>query len=172
MATDTTDPRIGLIVRIGILAIATLIGTRAGLVAYFDRMTKDEQYKKIGSLPTDALNSLRTDEKERLSSGSMSVDRSMQILAAKGRMGAGPDIMPSASKDIAPLQGWTQMPASVPAPMMAQDPNAAPSASSAPSAAPSASGAPSTAPSAAPSGAPSVAPIAPGHQPPPPPRRP
>lgn len=144
MATESSDPRIGLIVRVGILSVVTLIGTHAGLVAYFDRMARAEEYKKIGALPADALTSLRADEASRLSSGPMPVDKSMQTLAAKGRMGASPDIMPSASKDVAPLQGWMQMPADVPGPMTAPAPSA--SASAAPSASPSA------APSAAPAG--------------------
>ena len=54
--------------------------------------------------PTRSM-SLRADEEQRLTSGAMPIDKAMQTLATKGRMGASPDIMPSASKDIAPAPG-------------------------------------------------------------------
>src|ERR1700722_14895189 len=140
MATDTTDPRVGLIVRVGILSIGTLILTHAGLVSYFDRMARAETYRKIGSGKPEARLSMRADERQRLSSGAMPIEKSMQTMAAKGRMGMSPDLAPSASKDVAPLQGWIQMPSEVP-PTMAPDPSAAPAV--APSAAPSAPAGPS-----------------------------
>jgi hypothetical protein len=153
MATESSDPRVGLIVRIGILSIGTLFAVHAGLTAYFDRMVRDETYRKVGSVAPDALMSLRADEQQRLTTGSMPIDKSMQTLAAKGRMGAGPAITPTESKDIAPLQGWTQMPGSVPPGMMASAAPAtseAPSAPAVPSASPSASGRPAPTGSSAP----------------------
>ena len=51
--------------------------------------------------------SLRADEHQRMTAGPMPIDRAMQMLQTKGRM-ASPDIMPSASKDVAPLQGWVK----------------------------------------------------------------
>jgi hypothetical protein len=137
MATDTTDPRVGLIFRIGLLSIGTLFVIHVGMTSYFDRMAKAEIYKKVGSVQPEALMSLRADEKQRLSAGAMPIERSMQTLAAKGRMGAAPELAPSASKDVAPLQGWMQMPAEVP-PTMMEAPAPAPTPA-APSAAPSAS---------------------------------
>jgi hypothetical protein len=47
-------------------------------------------------------------------------------------MGASPDIMPSASRDLGPLQGWSKMPGDVPPAMMAPPPEAAPDAGAAP----------------------------------------
>jgi len=135
MATESSDPRIGLIVQIGLLSIGTLIALHMGMTSYFDHMARSEIYRKVGSEKPDALMSLRADEKQRLSSGSMPIDRSMQMLVAKGRMGASPDLAPSASKDVAPLQGWTRMPSEVPPTMM--EPAPAPSASATPSSAPS-----------------------------------
>ena len=145
MATESSDPRVGLIAQIGLLSIGTLIVIHVGMTAYFDSMARDEVYRKVGSIKPDALMSLRADEKQRLSSGSMPIEKSMQTLAAKGRMGAAPELAPSASKDVAPLQGWMQMPAQVPPTMMEPAPappapSAAPSSSS--SAAPAASNAP------------------------------
>jgi hypothetical protein len=153
MATDTTDPKVGLIFRIAVLAIGTLVVIHAVATTYFDRMARAEVYRKVGSTPPEALWSLRADEKQRLTSGSMPIDKSMQMLAAKGRMGA-PEIAPSVSKDVAPLQGWARMPAEVPPTMMPPAPSSAPSAatSAAPPAAASASS------SAAPAGSGSKAP--------------
>jgi hypothetical protein len=145
MATDTTDPKVGLIFRIAVLAIGTLVVIHAVTTTYFDRMARAEVYRKVGSTPPEALWSL--------TSGSMPIDKSMQMLAAKGRMGA-PEIAPSVSKDVAPLQGWARMPAEVPPTMMPPAPSSAPSAatSAAPPAAASASS------SAAPAGSGSKAP--------------
>ena len=143
MQPGGSDPRVAVVAQVGVLSVVVLLVTHVGLTAYFDRMTMAEQYKKIGSLKPDALTSLRDDEKQRLTTGSMPVDRAMQQLVAKGRMGAGPEVVPSASRDVAPMQGWMQMPRDVPPIMMAPEPSAAPSASTAPSSAPSAAPAPS-----------------------------
>jgi hypothetical protein len=148
MASDKSDPRVGLILQVGLLAIVTLLATRAVLQAYFDRMERAEITRKIGT--NDSLVSLRAEEKQQLSAGSMPIDKAMQLLATKGRMNTSPDIMPSASKDKAPLEGWTKLPGQVP-PAFALPPAEPPPAPSAsPSAAPGASAVPSAAPSAAP----------------------
>ncbi len=146
MATDATDPRVGLIVRIGIIAIGTLVVTHLGITAYFDDLAKAETYRKVGSIKPEALMAARADEQQRLSSGPMPIDKSMQLMVAKGRMGLAPELAPSASRDIAPLQGWMQMPSDVPPTMIAPEPTPAPVV--APSAAPSASGATGAAPPA------------------------
>jgi hypothetical protein len=139
MASDKSDPRVGLIFQVGILAIITLIVVHTTLQAYFDRMERAEIRRKVG-LP-ESLMSLRADEKERLTNGPMPIDKAMEMLATKGRMNASVDIMPSASRDLAPLQGWTKLPGQVPPAMTATapPPSSAPSASAAPSAAPAAS---------------------------------
>jgi hypothetical protein len=160
MATDRTDPRVGLIVRIGVLSIGMLLLIHAALVSYFDRMARAETYRKVGSLKPEALLSMRADERQRLASGPMPIEKSMQTMAAKGRMGMAPELAPSASKDVGPLQGWSQMPSEVPPTMLAPDPSSAAPAS--PSAAPSASSAPSA----------GVAPGAPPHNGSNPPRHP
>jgi hypothetical protein len=120
MATDSTEPRTGLIVRLGALALVTLLVVHAGLTGYFDRMAKAEAQRKLGS--PDALMSQRADDKARLAAGSMPIDKAMQMLTEKGRMGAGAAISPTASKDVAPLQGWSKMPGEVPAAMTAPPP--------------------------------------------------
>jgi hypothetical protein len=119
MATDKSEPKTGLIFRIGFLAIIILLSLRAALISYFGNMASAEEERKIGQVVPEALNDLRADEKQRLSSGSMPVEKAMQEIVARGRM-ASPDTMPSASKDVAPLQGWTKMPGEVPPAMTAE----------------------------------------------------
>ena len=142
MASDKSDPRVGVILQVGVLAIVTLLATRAVLQAYFDRVERAEITRKLGT--AESLVSLRADEKERLNSGATPIDKAMQMMVARGRMNASPDIMPSASKDIAPMQGWTKLPGEVPPAMTAPpppppEPPPATSASAAPSAAPAGS---------------------------------
>src|SRR5258708_40116576 len=110
MATDKLEARTGLTFQIGLGAGVTLIALHAGLVSYFDGMTRSEQHRKIGAAVPEALMSLRADEKQRLTSGAMPIDQAMQRLNSQGRMAASPEIMPTASKDVAPLQGWAKMP--------------------------------------------------------------
>src|SRR5690242_19050610 len=108
MATEKAEPRVGLIVSIGIVAVLIFGAVRTSLVTYFDHMRSEETYRKIGSVKPTPLIDLRADEKQRLSSGPMPIDQAMKSLVAKGRTGASPDIMPSASKDTGPLQGWSK----------------------------------------------------------------
>jgi hypothetical protein len=136
----------GIIVTVGVIAVITLAAVHTALVAYFDHASLAEQYRKVGSAKPEALMSLRADEKQRLTSGPTPIDKAMQMLEKpNGRMTASPDIMPSASKDTAPLQCWSKMPCEVPPAMTAPPAEPAPpspSASAAPSAAPSASAVP------------------------------
>jgi hypothetical protein len=138
MAIDKSEPRVALVGKIGILAIATLVGTHFALGAYFDQLAQAEVQRKYGDIKPEALMSVRADEKQRLSSGPTPIDQAMQMLEQKGRMGASPAIVPAPEKvDISPMQGWVKMPGQVPAPL-----EMAASAAAAPSAAPSASTAP------------------------------
>jgi len=119
MAFDKSEPRVGLIFQIGLFVVVTLVGTRAALIAYFADMASDEEHRKIGMVVPTALLSLRADEDQRLTSGPMPVEQAMQAIVAHGRMGASPDIMPSASRDLGPMQGWMKMPNEVPSQMTA-----------------------------------------------------
>jgi len=143
MATDKSEPRIGLIVRVGIFAAVLLMVVRGALAAYFDEITQAEEHRKIVEAKPEALLSLRSDEQKRLTEGRLPIVQAMHELAAKGRS---PDIAPVESRDLSPLQGWSRMPAPVPAPMMAASSAPAPSASSAPAPSTSAGPAAPTAP--------------------------
>ncbi len=109
-----------------LLSVLTLVGVHAALVAYFDRMARAEELRKVGDAVPAPLLNLRADEHTRLTSGPVSIEAAMQEIAARGRAAASPDIMPSASKDLTPLQGWTQMPLAVPAAMTAVRPEPPP----------------------------------------------
>src|SRR5208283_3178425 len=113
MATDKSQPRVGLIFKIGVLAVAVLVVVHAGLVAYFDKIANAEDQRKFGDVKPEALMNMRADEKGRLATGAVPIDKAMQQMAARGRASASPDVMPYASKDIAPLQGWAKMPGEV-----------------------------------------------------------
>jgi hypothetical protein len=121
MATDKSPPRTGLILKVAVLAIASLIAIHAGLVAYFDRIAQAEEHRKFGETKPEALLNLRENEKERLTSSPIPIDKAMQELAARGRTAVSPDIMPTASKDTTPLKGWTMMPGEVPPTMMSAE---------------------------------------------------
>jgi hypothetical protein len=119
MATDKSEPRIGLIVKVGVLSVVTLVVLRVALDAYFDHEARAEQQRKIGDAKPEMLLSLRADEKQRLGSGPTPIDQAMQQLAVRGRLGLGPEVTPKGLHDMAPLQGWVKMPAEVPSAMMA-----------------------------------------------------
>jgi hypothetical protein len=120
MATDKSEPRVGLIFRFGFLVIIALIGTRAALTAYFDQIASAEELRKHGQVVPEALINLRADEERRLTGAPLPIEKAMQDMVSKGRMGS-PDIVPSASRDVAPMQGWTKLPGEVP-PMMTAAP--------------------------------------------------
>jgi hypothetical protein len=119
MATDKSEPRIGLIVKVGVLSVVTLGVLRVALDTYFDHEARAEQQRKIGEAKPDGLLNLRADEKARLGSGPMPIDKAMEQLAVRGRLGLGSEVTPKMSHDMAPLQGWVKMPAEVPPTMMA-----------------------------------------------------
>jgi hypothetical protein len=125
MATESSEPRVGLIAKVGVFCIVVLLATRAALNTYFDFMEQAEKQRKFGLIKPEALMSLRASEATRLSAGAIPIDKAMAELASRGRMGIGPDLAPSASRDVAPLQGWAKLPLEVPSAMLA-DAGAAP----------------------------------------------
>jgi hypothetical protein len=122
MATDKSQPRIGVIASVGLLSIVTVVGTRAALVAYFDQSILEEQHRKVGSARPEALLSVRESEMARLDGGGLPIGMAMQMLAQMGRVNAPEAVRPGPSHDTAPLAGWSQMPQEVPAGMTAPPP--------------------------------------------------
>ncbi|MCL2447545.1 MAG: hypothetical protein FWD17_01220 [Polyangiaceae bacterium] len=124
MATDKSEPRVGLIIKVGVIAVCTVGAVRIALASYFDQVTQTEQARKIAAAKPEALMNLRTDEHTRLTSGRKPIGQAMEELAKKGRMGASPAIVPTVSHDVAPLQGWTKLPGTVPPSMTSPEPAA------------------------------------------------
>lgn len=122
MATDKSEPKVGLIFRIGFLVVFTVLGVRASLMAYFDDLERGEFHRKYGEVQPEALQSLRASERDRLTVGALPISVAMQHLASQGRVAVSPDIAASASRDTAPLAGWSKMSAEVPSAMMAPPP--------------------------------------------------
>jgi len=83
MATDKSEPQMGLIFKIGILAVATVIAVRAGLMTYFDDITRFEMHRKYGEVVPEALQNLRASERSRLTTGPMPIGVAMQHMAAQ-----------------------------------------------------------------------------------------
>ena len=131
MATDKSEPRVGLIMQIAVASIVALVATHAMLTSYFDKIASAEEHRKYGDVQPEALMAQRADEKARLSSGPLPVVKAMQEIGQRGRTEANPAIVPSASKDVAPLGGWTKLPSEVPPMMTAPEPAPAPVAPSA-----------------------------------------
>jgi hypothetical protein len=159
MATDKSEPRVGLIINVGLISVCTVVAVRIALGSYFDQVAQAEMSRKIGQAKPEALMELRTDEHARLMGGPMPIAQAMETLAKKGRsMTAIPEIAPTVSHDMSPLQGWTKMPIDVPAPMMAAAASASAAAAATPEA-PAADGgvAPAAAPDAGANATPSNA---------------
>jgi hypothetical protein len=117
MGTDNSEPRIGRIVFVGAFVVVVLLSARAGLVAYFDIVSRAEEVRKVlVSRPESRLN-IEAEESRQLHSGPLPIDRAMNLLSVRGRLGASREINPEGSKDTSPLMGWMQMPATVPGPM-------------------------------------------------------
>src|SRR5450631_2859759 len=115
MAHDKSLPQIGVIVKIAIVGIVTVLGIRFGLTSYFGWMNDKEQYTKVAAQKPQQLLDLRADEAKRLNGGPMPIASSMKLLAADKRQVPGMDPKaadPMREKDT--MAGWSQMPRPVP----------------------------------------------------------
>ena len=115
MAHEKSDPQIGLIVTIGIIAIVTVGGLRQGLVSYFNSINDNEQLTKYGLQKPQQLIDLREDETKRLNGGPMPIASSMKMMAADKRQVPGMEPKaadPMREKDT--MIGWAQMPHPLP----------------------------------------------------------
>ena len=119
MATDKTEPRVGLIFKVGLFCIVLLMAVHASLTSYFNFALQGEEQRKFGDIKPLALINLRAAEKDRLNGGSMPIDKAMDQVAREGRKNAEAAIAPAQSKDVAPLSGWSKLPLEVPPAMMA-----------------------------------------------------
>jgi hypothetical protein len=99
-----------MLLTIGIVAVALLVGVKFVLDSYFLDMTESYEH---GMLPkTEQLDQIRADEHAAIDkgqNGNIPVSVAMQNLAQKGRDNAGDLISPKPSDDIDALKGWTRL---------------------------------------------------------------
>jgi hypothetical protein len=110
MASDKTEPKTGLILRIMAISVVTLVLARFGLISYFKQRMDDEVQRKVLTVRSQELDDLRKREQEAFGAAKIPVDKAMQRLAAEGRV---PELTPQQSTDDSPLKGWQQMPREV-----------------------------------------------------------
>jgi hypothetical protein len=165
MAVDKSEPRMGLILGVTVLAIVGFVLLRWAMISYFWMETDAEEYAKYSSARPDQRIRLRTAQIERLQNGPVPIDQAIHLVAAGTRPAV---IEPRPSNDVGPMQGWSQRPLAftappavggtnpAPTPPIGAPPAAAPAAGPPPTGAAPAAGSPSTA--GAPAGAGPVAP--------------
>jgi hypothetical protein len=154
MGHEKSDPKIGIIAKVAVIGIVSVVGTRQALISYFGYMNDREHYTKWAMQKPEELMKLREDEAKRLNAGPMPIASSMKMLVEdKGRV---PGLEPKAAdpmREKDTMAGWAQMP------------RQAPSAEPAPSAPAPSSSAPAPAPSASASAAASAVPAPSGSAP-------
>jgi len=107
MATEKTEPRIGLIVTIAVLTITIILGLRFFLVSYFSQMNDEENFRKSAGRAPAQLVRQRARDRAHLENGAVPITQAMQLIAQGGRPEA---IAPQPSTDFSALQGWSQRP--------------------------------------------------------------
>jgi len=145
MAVDKTEPPIKVILTVAGLSIGILVALRLFFVSYFNSSYEARSREHVDAMLRGGsyiwtAGRVRTDEARRLGG----LQAAMSAVAQGQRP---PAISPTASTDLAPLQGWGLAPREVP--RAAPAPVAAPAVAEPPAAAPVAP-APMTAPAAAP----------------------
>jgi len=109
MATERTEPRIGLIVGLTLLAVCIFFGLRAYLVSYFYMIADDEIAAKAAGVPRARrlLAQTRQREQTTLNAGTT------PLVAAVAAIGSGERpavVAPRPSDDLSAMQGWGLMP--------------------------------------------------------------
>jgi hypothetical protein len=99
-----------MLLTIGIVSVALLVGVKFVLDSYYLDMTENYEH---GMLPkTEQLDQTRTEQHaaiEKGENGNIPVSVAMQGLAQKGRDNAGDLISPKPSDDIDALKGWSRL---------------------------------------------------------------
>src|SRR5947209_5269424 len=111
MATDKSEPRVGLIVKVAGLAIVVFIGVRFGLVSYFEGVQDDIRAKQAAEEEHPELDQVRQRE-QSLDKGPTPISNAMQTLANTDRSRKGINgIDPQPSNDMrAVTDCWAKMP--------------------------------------------------------------
>ena len=110
MASDDSRPKVRMLLTIGIVSVALLVGVKFVLDSYYLDMTENYEH---GMLPkTEQLDQIRADQRgviDKGENGNIPVSVAMQNLAQKGRDNAGDLISPKPSDDVDPLKGWSKL---------------------------------------------------------------
>lgn len=104
MATDKSEPRIGIIVQIAVILVVGVIVARFGLASYFKAMLHKEEQKKVATIGAEEFSKRR--QAERAALDSVSLDKGAALL---GKPDRGP-LAATSTKDLGPLEGWSQAP--------------------------------------------------------------
>lgn len=113
MATDLTEPRSKMILGMTAASVVVLFVTRSLLTSYFHWIADEEIDHKVASVPFAPLVALHEKEKQALLQGPLPIEQAKQAWIRSER--GAEAIRPEKSYDTSPLQGWIQMPHTVPA---------------------------------------------------------
>jgi outer membrane protein OmpA-like peptidoglycan-associated protein len=110
MAYDRSEPRIALIVKVGITTVVSLVGLKFALDSYFVQVNEAVAAEKQPAV-YEPLQKLHEGEQKNLQSSALPIGQAMQQLAQAGRSATGPaDIAPQPSDDLGPVTGWSKLP--------------------------------------------------------------
>jgi hypothetical protein len=121
MATDNTEPKSGLVLRLAVVSIVTVVAVRFLLLSYFESLMGEEYTAKVGAYRSDTLAALKAEADKTLTGGPMPIEKAMGLVASRPRQELA-TIAPKPSDDLAPMIGWTQKPLAAPAPAAAAPP--------------------------------------------------
>lgn len=111
MAFDKSEPRVGLIATVGVIAIASLVGVKVALDSYFIQVNEGVAAEQLPE-KYEPLVKLREGEQKNLTGGSTPIAVAIAQLSQVGRSAQGgpADITPQPSEDVGPMTGWSKMP--------------------------------------------------------------
>lgn len=124
MASDQTEPRTEVIIRLAIVSVLTVVGMRYGLVSYFNTKYDEEYAVKIAGKRNGELEELRKEYEQKVVGGALPIEKAMQLVATSPRASLSEAIAPKPSDDLAPVVGWGLDPKPLPEPPVAPAPSA------------------------------------------------
>lgn len=110
MAFDNTQPRVKLVIAIGVVSVVIFLVTALAVQSYYLRLREEEYQAKVATIPPEQLAALRQKEAAK----QPAIDAAVQKLAAGGRMVGGALLAPQPSKDTSALYGWGERVRAVP----------------------------------------------------------
>jgi len=111
MAYDKSDPRVGLIARVGVIAVVSLVGVKFALDSYFIQVNEAVAAEQLPE-KYEPLVKLHEAEQKNLTGSPTPIAVAMQQLTQTGRAAQGgpADIAPQPSEDLGPMTGWSKNP--------------------------------------------------------------